>query len=39
MLCNDADLHFAYPDSGLLAEFTQTLRSNGVKVYDSGKPA
>ncbi len=39
MLCNDADLHFASADLGLLSEFAQTLRSNGVKVYDSGKPA
>ncbi|MFZ1139623.1 MAG: hypothetical protein WAN76_10615 [Candidatus Sulfotelmatobacter sp.] len=38
MLCNDADLHFASADSALLAEFAQTLRSSGVKVYDSGRP-
>lgn len=37
MLCIDADLHFASADSALLAEFAQTLRASGVKVYDSGK--
>ena len=39
MLCNDADLHFASADSALLAEFAQTLRANGVRVYDSVSPA
>jgi hypothetical protein len=39
MLCNDADLHFASADSAILAEFAQTLRASGVKVYDPIKPA
>jgi hypothetical protein len=37
MLCNDADLHFASTDSSLLLELAHTLRSNGIRVYDSGK--
>ena len=37
MLCNDADLHFASTDFSLLIELGRTLRSNGVKVYDSGR--
>ncbi len=36
MLCNDADLHFASADSVLIAELGQALRSNGIKVYESG---
>ena len=39
MLCNDADLHFASSDSALLAEVAQTLRTSGVKVYDSIGPS
>ncbi|MGD0271112.1 MAG: hypothetical protein ABSB14_18740 [Candidatus Sulfotelmatobacter sp.] len=39
MLCNDADLHFASADSALLAEVAQTLRTGGVKVYDSIGPS
>ncbi len=37
MLCNDADLHFASADSSLLMELAHKIRSNGIKVYDSGK--
>ena len=36
MLCNDADLHFASSDSSLLSELGRTIRSSGIKVYDSG---
>lgn len=37
MLCNDADLHFASTDSSVLMELGQTIRSSGIKVYDSGR--
>ncbi len=37
MLCNDADLHFASSEPSLLAEVGRTLRSTGIKVYDSGR--
>jgi hypothetical protein len=37
MLCNDADLHFASVDSALLMELGHKIRSNGIKVFDSGK--
>ena len=37
MLCNDADLHFASPDSPLLVELGRQIRATGIKVYDSGK--
>ena len=38
MLCNDADLHFASADPALLMELGHKIRSNGVAVFDSGKP-
>jgi hypothetical protein len=37
MLCNDADLHFASPDTLLLMDLGQKISASGVKVYDSGK--
>ncbi len=37
MLCNDTDLHFASADSSLLMELAHIIRSNGIKVYDSGR--
>jgi hypothetical protein len=37
LLCNDADIHFASTDLSLLAELGHTLRSSGIKVYDSGR--
>ena len=37
MLCNDADLHFASAEPSLLAEVGHTLRTSGIKVYDSGR--
>ncbi len=38
MLCNDGDIHIASSDSSLLMELGRTLRSSGIKVYDSGNP-
>jgi hypothetical protein len=37
MLCNDADLHLASADFGLLLEVAHKLKSTGIKVYDSGR--
>jgi hypothetical protein len=38
MLCNDADLHFAFIEESLLAEVVKVLRACGITVYDSGRP-
>jgi hypothetical protein len=37
MLCNDADVHFASANLSVLTEIADSIRSAGIKVYDSAR--